>query len=62
MLPGVVQELERLVCGNPQLDFDALQSNAKYDGGYNASTQVHASAGPQAASYVLLAAAHMLNM
>ncbi|KAK9819719.1 hypothetical protein WJX72_001643 [[Myrmecia] bisecta] len=27
-------ELERLVCGNPILDFDALQNNARYDGGY----------------------------
>lgn len=33
------QELERLVCGNPNLDFDALQSNAKYEGGYHAGTQ-----------------------
>ena len=31
-------EVERLVCGNPQLDFDALQRNAKYEGGFSAST------------------------
>lgn len=29
-------ELERLVCGNPHLDFAALQASAKYEGGYNA--------------------------
>ncbi len=34
------QEVERLVCGNPNLDFDALQQNAKYEGGYTANTQV----------------------
>ena len=31
-------EVERLVCGNPQLDFDALQRNAKYEGGFAAAT------------------------
>jgi hypothetical protein len=33
-------ELERLVCGNPILDFAALQANARYDGGYNAEHRV----------------------
>ena len=33
-------ELERLVCGNPNLDFDALQAAARYDGGYNAESRV----------------------
>jgi ubiquitin-protein ligase E3 A len=33
-------ELERLVCGNPILNFDALQSNARYDGGYSAEHRV----------------------
>eukprot|EP00878_Enallax_costatus_P021950 GHUV01023266.1.p1 GENE.GHUV01023266.1~~GHUV01023266.1.p1 ORF type:complete len:381 (+),score=138.82 GHUV01023266.1:606-1748(+) len=31
-------EVERLVCGNPNLDFDALERNAKYDGGFTVST------------------------
>ena len=35
-------ELERLVCGNPILDFDALQANARYDGGYSAEHRVSA--------------------
>ena len=30
--------MERLVCGNPLLDFDALERNAKYEGGFSAST------------------------
>eukprot|EP00198_Chlamydomonas_reinhardtii_P010489 XP_001699826.1 predicted protein [Chlamydomonas reinhardtii] len=29
------QELERLVCGNPRLDFTALKDAARYDGGYS---------------------------
>lgn len=33
-------ELERLVCGNPILDFKALEVNARYDGGYNAEHRV----------------------
>eukprot|EP00891_Asterochloris_glomerata_P000940 jgi/Astpho2/940/e_gw1.00016.169.1_t len=33
-------ELERLVCGNPILDFEALQANARYDGGYSAEHRV----------------------
>lgn len=28
-------ELERLVCGNPFLDFDNLQKSARYEGGYS---------------------------
>ena len=28
-------ELERLVCGNPFLDFEGLQKNARYEGGYS---------------------------
>lgn len=32
------QELERLVCGNPDLDFYALQRGAKYDGGFSAAS------------------------
>ncbi len=35
-------ELERLVCGNPILDFAALQGNARYDGGYHAEHKVTA--------------------
>ena len=35
-------ELERLVCGNPILDFKALESNARYDGGYSAEHRVSA--------------------
>lgn len=31
-------EVERLVCGNPNLDFDALERNAKYDGGFAVAT------------------------
>jgi hypothetical protein len=30
--------VERLVCGNPNLDFDALERNAKYDGGFSVNT------------------------
>lgn len=33
------QELERLVCGNPLLDFAALESNARYDGGFTKDSQ-----------------------
>ena len=33
-------ELERLVCGNPILDFSALQANARYEGGYTAEHRV----------------------
>ena len=33
-------ELERLVCGNPILDFSALQGNARYDGGYHEEHKV----------------------
>ena len=33
-------ELERLVCGNPILDFVALQANARYEGGYDAKHRV----------------------
>ena len=33
-------ELERLVCGNPLLDFAALQANSRYDGGYSAEHRV----------------------
>lgn len=36
-------ELERLVCGNPILDFAALQANARYDGGYSADNRVRPS-------------------
>lgn len=35
-----LQELERLVCGNPNLDFEALQRHAKYEAGYSAHTPV----------------------
>ena len=28
-------ELERLVCGNPFLDFEGLQRSARYEGGYS---------------------------
>ena len=31
-------EVERLVCGNPHLDFDALERNSKYEGGFSTST------------------------
>lgn len=33
------QELERLVCGNPRLDFTALENNARYDGGFTKDSQ-----------------------
>ena len=36
-------ELERLVCGNPILDFKALEGNARYDGGYSAEHRVSTS-------------------
>lgn len=32
-------EMERLVCGNPNLDFAALRGAAKYEGGFTASSQ-----------------------
>ena len=35
-------EIERLVCGNPILDFLALQNNARYDGGFTADHRVRA--------------------
>ncbi len=35
-------ELERLVCGNPILDFAALQKSARYEGGYAAEHKVPA--------------------
>ena len=35
-------ELERLVCGNPILDFAALQKSARYEGGYGADHKVPA--------------------
>ncbi|GLC36844.1 hypothetical protein PLESTB_000776500 [Pleodorina starrii] len=34
------QELERLVCGNPRLDFGALRDAARYEGGYSRDTPV----------------------
>ena len=40
-------ELERLVCGNPLLDFDAMQSNARYDGGYSPEHRVSHAGHPQ---------------
>jgi HECT-domain (ubiquitin-transferase) len=33
-------ELERLVCGNPILDFSALQGAARYEGGYDKDHRV----------------------
>lgn len=33
-------ELERLVCGNPCLDFDGLMKHARYEGGYHAEHRV----------------------
>ena len=33
-------ELERLVCGNPILDFAALQKHSRYDGGYTPAHRV----------------------
>lgn len=36
----VTQELERLVCGHPALDFEALAQGAKYEGGYTSDTPV----------------------
>ena len=33
-------ELERLVCGNPILDFKELQANARYEAGYSADHRV----------------------
>ena len=43
-------ELERLVCGNPLLDFDAMQANARYDGGYSAEHRVSPAANTQPSS------------
>ncbi len=34
------EELELLVVGIPDLDFEALEKNTKYEGGYDESTQV----------------------
>jgi hypothetical protein len=31
-------QVERLVCGNPNLDFEALERNSKYDGGFSVAT------------------------
>lgn len=28
------EELELLICGNPRLDFDALEEHSKYEDGY----------------------------
>jgi hypothetical protein len=39
-------ELERLVCGTPLLDFDALRRNARYEGGYSAGHQARAALAP----------------
>jgi len=33
-----VAQVERLVCGNPNLDFEALERNSKYDGGFSVVT------------------------
>ncbi len=38
MTCAALQEVERLVCGNPNLDFDALERNSKYEGGFSPST------------------------
>lgn len=29
------EELELLICGNPKLDFDALEEHSKYEDGYS---------------------------
>ena len=50
-------ELERLVCGNPLLDFKALQVNARYDGGYNAEHRVSYKWAVKAESETVLRAA-----
>ena len=34
------EELELLVCGNPRLDFEALESAAKYEDGFDATSDV----------------------
>ena len=34
------EELELLVVGIPDLDFDAIEKNTKYEGGYDESTEV----------------------
>ncbi|EFJ48337.1 hypothetical protein VOLCADRAFT_81197 [Volvox carteri f. nagariensis] len=34
------QELERLVCGSPRLDFAALRDSARYEGGYGRDSRV----------------------
>ena len=33
-------ELERLVCGNPSLDFESLQRTARYEAGYHPEHRV----------------------
>jgi hypothetical protein len=32
------RQVERLVCGNPNLDFEALERNSKYEGGFSVAT------------------------
>ncbi|KAJ1679131.1 hypothetical protein EV182_002669 [Spiromyces aspiralis] len=34
------EELDLLICGSPDLDFDALESSATYDGGYTMETPI----------------------
>lgn len=34
------EELELLICGNPQLDFLALENNSQYEDGYKRDTPV----------------------
>lgn len=33
-----INQVERLVCGNPNLDFEALERNSKYEGGFSVAT------------------------
>ncbi len=51
-------ELERLVCGTPLLDFDALRRNARYEGGYSAGHQARAALGRSPARRCVLVALH----
>lgn len=34
----LLRQVERLVCGNPNLDFEALERNSKYEGGFSVAT------------------------
>jgi hypothetical protein len=45
-------ELERLVCGNPFLDFEGLQKSARYEGGYSPGEHAPVAAAATAAAHL----------